>query len=112
MILDYEDTYSAWKESEFVRLDRQAPKTGAHVQDLCLYDTDESQLTKRERLVMIMIAISYEIEHHMLTEELTGELYFYYQDMKQGKLDKILAENEIDIVKADIEKYYKSVFSD
>ncbi|MBQ6831933.1 MAG: hypothetical protein IJO28_04790 [Oscillospiraceae bacterium] len=110
MILEYEDTYMAWKADEFARLEKLNPKSGAQVQDLCLHDTDESKLTKRERLVLILIAICYEIEHNMLTEELTDELYFYYQDMQKGRLEKILAENEINAIKTDIEKYYKSVF--
>ena len=108
--MEYEDTYMAWKIDEFARLEKLNPQSGAQVQDLCLHDTDESKLSKRERLVMILIAISYEIDHNMLTEELTDELYFYYQDMKAGKLDKILAENEIEAVKADIKKYYTLVF--
>ena len=110
MILEYEDTYMVWKEDEFARLERLNPKSGAQVQDLSLHDTDESKLTERERLVMILIAIGYEVEHNMLTEELEDELYFYYQDLHSGKLDGILGENEAEEVKADIEKYHAMVF--
>lgn len=110
MILEYEDTYMAWKEDEFARLERHNPKSGEQVQDLSLHDTDESQLTERERLVMILIAIAFEVEHNMLTEELSDELYFYYQDLKTGKLEAILADNEKAAVVADIEKYYAAVF--
>ena len=110
MILKYEDTYMAWKEDEFVRLEKLNPQSGTQVQDLSLHDTDESKLSERERLVMILIAIGYEIEHNMLTEELNDELYFYHQDLQAGKLDGILGDNEKDAVKADIEKYYSAVF--
>lgn len=110
MILEYEDTYMAWKEDEFSRLEKLNPKSGAQVQDLSLHDTDESQLTERERLVMILIAIAFEVEHNMLTEELSDELYFYYQDLQAGKLDGILGDNEKAAVMADIEKYYAAVF--
>ena len=110
MILEYEDTYMAWKEDEFARLERLNPKSGAQVQDLSLHDTDESQLTERERLVMILTAIAFEVEHNMLTEELSDELYFYYQDLQAGKLDGILGDNEKAAVTADIEKYYAIVF--
>lgn len=110
MILDYEETYMVWKEEEIARLERLNPKSGAQVQDLSLHDTDESQLTERERLVMILTAIVYEVDHNMLTEELSDELYFYYQDLQTGKLDRILGDNEETVVKADIEKYYAAVF--
>lgn len=110
MILKHEDAYMAWKKEEFERLDIFTPQSGAQVQDLSLHTTDESQLTKRERLVMILTAIAYEVEHNMLTEELEDELYFYYQDLHSGKLDGILGENEVEEVKADIEKYHAMVF--
>lgn len=110
MILKQEDTYMAWKTDEYARLGRLNPKSGAQVQDLSLHDTDESKLTARERLVMIMTAIAYEVEHNMLTDELEDELYFYYQDLHSGKLDGILGENEEEEVKADIEKYHATVF--
>lgn len=110
MILEYEDTYMACKKDEFSRLERLNPKSGAQVQDLSLHDTDESQLTERERLVMILTAIAFEVEHNMLTEELSDELYFYYQDLQAGKLDAILGDNEKAAVTADIEKYYAAVF--
>ena len=110
MILEHEDTYMAWKEDEFARLEKLNPKSGAQVQDLSLHDTDESQLTERERLVMILTAIAFEVEHNMLTEELSDELYFYYQDLQAGKLDGILGDNEKAAVTADIEKYYAAVF--
>lgn len=110
MILEHEDTYMSWKEDEFARLERLNPKSGAQVQDLSLHDTDESQLTERERLVMILTAIAFEVEHNMLTEELSDELYFYYQDLQAGKLDGILGDNEKAAVTADIEKYYAAVF--
>lgn len=110
MILEYEDTYMAWKKEEFERLGILNPQSGAQVQDLSLHDTDESKLTERERLVMILIAIAYEVDHDMLTEELSDELYFYYQDLQAGKLDGILGDNETAEVKADIEKYHAMVF--
>lgn len=110
MILEQEDTYMAWKADEFVRLKKLNPKSGAQVQDLSLHDTDESKLTERERLIMILTVITYEVDHDMLTEELSDELYFYYQDLQAGKLEGILGDNEKAEVKADIEKYHAVVF--
>lgn len=110
MILDYEDTYMAWKEDELARLERLNPKSGAQVQDLSLHDTDESQLTERERLIMIMSVVIYEVNNNMLTEEIRGELGYYHRMLSEGKLEGMLAENEETEVIADIEKYYAIVF--
>lgn len=106
----YEDTYMECKEEDFAYLDRLKPANGSQVQDLILHTTDGSQLTERERLVMILTAIAYEVEHDMLTEELSDELYFYYQDLQNGKLEGILGEDEEAAVKADIERYHAMVF--
>jgi len=107
----FEDTYMDWKKSGFDYLKSRKPKTGAQVQNIYLYDTDEDQLTERERLIMILVATVYEIEHDMLTEELRDELRLYYQDLKSGKLEGILGDNEETEIKEDIEKYYAIVFS-
>ena len=98
------------KKADFAYLDRLSPTTGSQVQDLILHTTDESQLTERERLVMILTAIAYEVDHDMLTEELSDELYFYNMDMEKGKLDGLLGENEEAEIKADLRKYYSIVF--
>ena len=111
MILDYEDTYMAWKEDELSRLEWLKPKTGAQVQDYSLHDTDESQLTERERLIMILSVVAYEVEHNMLTKEIRGELGYYHRILKEGKLAGMLAENEEAEVIADIDKYYDMVFT-
>jgi len=107
----FEDTYMEWKEEGFEYLDNLKLTTGSQVQDMFLYTTDEDQLTERERLIMILVAAAYEIEHDMLTEELRDELRLYYQDLKSGKLEGILGDNEETEIKEDIEKYYAIVFS-
>ena len=106
----YENTYMEWKKEDFAYLDRQKPTNGPQVQDMILHTTDESHLTERERLIMILTAIAYEVEHDMLTDELSDELYFYHQDLQNGKLDDLLGENEEAEIKTDIEKYYALVF--
>ena len=85
-------------------------KNGSQVQDLRLHTSDESQISERERLIMILTAIAYEVEHNMLTEELSDELYFYHEDMLNGDLYDIRAENEVQEVKNDIKKYHDIVF--
>ena len=110
MVLDYEDTYMAWKEDELSRLERRKPKSGAQVQDISLHDTDESQLTERERLIMIMSVIIYEVDHNMLTEEIRSELDYYYGILMDGELEGTLANNEKDELIEDLKKYHSIVF--
>lgn len=107
----FDNTYMESKKDDFDLLERRKPINGAQVQDWLLHDTDESQLTERDRLIMILTAIVYEVEHDMLTDELSDELYFYYQDLQAGKLDGILGEDEETEIKADIKKYYTVVFN-
>ena len=112
MIMNFEDTYMAWKEDKLTRLKNHNPKSGAQVQDISLHDTNESQLTKRERLIMIMSVIIYEVDHNMLTEEIRGELDYYYGMLVDGELEGMLAENEKDELIGDLRKYYTMVFGE
>ena len=109
MVLDYEDTYMSWKEDELSRLERRNPKSGAQVQDISLHDTDESQLTERERLIMIMSVIIYEVDHNMLTTEIRGELDYYYGMLMDSELEGMLADNEKDELIEDLKKYHSIV---
>lgn len=108
----YEDNYMVCKELDFALLERRKPRNGTQVQNWLLDDTDDSTLSERERLIVILPAIVYEVEHDMLTEELSDELYLYYEDMKAGRLDGILGDDERDSVKADITRCYKTVFQE
>lgn len=108
----YEDTYKEWKEDDIEILNERQPKSGSQVQDIILYGTDERRISKRQRCIMIMSAISYEVDHDMLTPELKDELYFYNEDMETGKLEKCLGDNEKEDVYNDIRKYYKIVYGE
>ncbi len=79
---------------------------------MSLHDTDESQLTERERLIMILSVVIYEVEHNMLTEEMRGEPDYYYGMLADGEPEGILAENEkVDLI-GDFKKYYTMVFGE
>ena len=112
MILDYEDTYMAWKRDLADSVQGRHFTNGRQVQDCMLHDTDESQLTERERLAMIFSVVIYEVENGLLTKEIKGEIGYYYDTMMSGELEHILAENEKGEVYADIRKYYKIVYGE
>lgn len=108
----FEDNYMEYLEDTYNLLDSRNTRTGSQAQDYCLHDTDESSLTERERLVMILPVIKYEIEHNMLTEELEDELYLYYEDIISGKFDGLLGDDEEEAIKRDLFECYIKVFGD
>ena len=106
----FEFNYVDRKASDLRRLNRLQPEDGEDVQDLLLYDTDESQLTKRERFIMTLSAISYEVDHGMLTDRLRRELGIYHRWMQEGRFNGLLGDNEEAAIRADLEKYYDLIF--
>lgn len=106
----YEDNYMEWLNDTYDELSVKKPLNGSQVQDICLNNTDDSQLTERERLIIILPVIKWEIEHDMLTDELRDELYLYNEDIISGKFDGILGEDEEEQVKHDLFECYEKVF--
>ena len=106
----YEANYNDYTELLIEQAGKNGFDTGTHLQDMFLYDTDESSLTQRERFIMILVATKYEIEHNILTEELEDELWFYYEDYTEGRLDGILGEDEEEQVIHDLIEFYNRVF--
>lgn len=107
----YDDKYTDYLEMfNDISVQRNL-KTGNDVQDHCLHCTDEDSLSERDRFVMILAVIVYEIEHDILTPELEDELYLYYEDYKNGKLDGILGEDEEERIVKDLTDCYNKVFN-
>ena len=87
-------------------------KNGQSVQDYMLGDTDDSQLTERERLMCILPVIKWMIEHDMLTKECKTELRIYYREYNEGKFDGLLGDDEADEIRKDLFDCYHKVFGE
>jgi hypothetical protein len=107
----YEDNYNEYLELTYEICESRKLKTGAQVQDHCLYDTDESSLTERERFIMILSVIMYETEHNILTPEIKGELCYYYRTYKNGLLSDMLGDDEREQAIKDLCNCYDKVFN-
>lgn len=106
----HEDNYMEYREMYSELLTSRNVKDGTEAQQQCLYDTDESSLTERERFIMILAVIVWEIDHNILTPELEDELYLYYEDVTSGKFDGLLGDDEVDEIKKDLFRSYETVF--
>lgn len=106
----FEANYKDYTELLELQVAEIKPDTGARVQDIYLHDTDEDSLTPRERFLMLLVAIKYEIEHDILTEELEGELWWYQKDYTEGRLDGILGDDEKDEAIKDLLECYHKVY--
>ena len=107
----YEDNYNEYLEMTYEICESRKLKTGTQVQDHCLYDTDESLLTERERFIMILSVIMYETEHNILTPEIKGELGYYYRTYKNGLLSDMLGDDEREQAIKDLCNCYDKVFN-
>lgn len=106
----FEDNYKEYLEDTYELLENRNIKTGFQAQCNCLYDTDESSLTERERLIMMLPVIKWEVENDVLTPELKDELELYYEEVTEGKFDNLLGEDEVEAVKHDLFECYEKVF--
>ena len=106
----YEDKYTDYFDMFYNIATERNLKTGSAVQDHCLYDTDEDSLSERDRFVMILAVIVYEIEHEILTPEMKDELGYYYREYNNGMFDGILGEDEEERIIKDLTDCYNKVF--
>ena len=106
----FDDKYKDYLEHTYSFLDHIHAESGWEAQCLVVHDTDEDQLTERERLLMMLPVIKYEIDHDMLTPELKDELDLYHEDVMNGKFDGQLGDDEEEIIKRDLCACYQAVF--
>ena len=114
--MKYDITYEECKDLLLERIrsnqsDRpDKPFTGKDVQNFWLYEFNESKLAEAERLNVLLPMFEWEIDNNTLTPELKDELYLYYEDLMEGRLDGILGEDEEDVVIDVLTKCYFRVF--
>lgn len=76
-----------------------------------LYNYNDSLLREDERLSVILPLIKACAEYNYVSEELKGELEYYYDFYEKGKLDFALNDLDKDIVVKDLVYCYQLVFN-
>lgn len=107
----YDLTYEGMRDSFAERVRTSKLTRGARAQASWLYEFDENELEEAERLNVLLPMIKWEIQIGDLTEELSDELFLYYKDYKEGRLDGILDDEEKDEVIKDLTDCYNKVFN-
>ena len=98
-------------QNQFLAKAKMNPAYKYAVANAWLGDCDDSQLEEAERLNMILPVIKWSVEYGMMTDILEDELYLYYEDYTNGKLDDILADYEAKEIIADLVWCYRTHFS-
>ena len=108
----FDDNYMEWREDTYYILGKIRFTNGQAAQDYLLGDTDDSELTKRERLLSVLSLIKWMIEHSMLTKECKTELRIYYREFNEGKFNGLLGDDEVDEIRKDLFECYHKVFGE
>ena len=106
----YDFTYKESTEDFLQRVKVSKPADGQRAQGMWLTEFPQSELEEAERLNILLPVIKWEIENDMLTEELSDELYLYFEDLQEGRLDGVLNEEESPLIIKDLTECYKKVF--
>ena len=107
---DYADNYTEYKNFIYSFLKDRPITDGYDAQCDGLYFIDEDTLTERERLIMMLSVIKWEIDHDMLTEELKDELDYYYDELISERLLLHIEAEDLQAIKTDLTDCYKKVF--
>lgn len=105
--MKYDLTYKDMTELCFKKLTTYKPDNGTEAQNTWLWYIYETELEEAERLNVLLPLIVWEVKNNMLTPELEDELFLYHEDWKNGKLKKILADYESEIVIADLKQCFQ-----
>ena len=109
--LTYKGAQELFDEALEVWMDEGgAPKTGEEAETMHLWDTDENSLQEAERLNMLLPLMKWEAEKNLVTKGIGSEIYLYYRDLVNGKLDPILGDDEADEVKRVLTECFNKVF--
>lgn len=112
--IEFDESYSEWKEFDFAELELKRPKTGRDAEYLTIrsLNVPSENLTERSRLIAILPTIIYEVEHDILSEEVSDELWLYYEDLQEGRLAGLFGAEEEKEVFEDLRRSFKKAFPD
>lgn len=107
---NYAENYEEYKEFIHYLFTKRPPIDGQEAQREGICYFNQNDVTERERLIIILSVIKWEIDHDMLTEELAGELDYYYHEYQLGNLNQHIAPIDKTMIVHDLIECYKKIF--
>ena len=112
--MKYDLTYTDLKEELYKRFShpimKQAEGGSAYTSWLYDFTPYQDEYAEAERLNILLPLIKWCVEHNKMIEELEDELYLYYEDYREGRLDGILDPDEEKEILNDLIWSYKTYF--
>lgn len=71
---------------------------------------DDSELSERERLNVLLTAAKWETDHGVVHDPIKDELYLYYEQYANGELDSVIEPEERETVVHDLTECFNKVF--
>lgn len=107
---NYAENYEEYKDFINYLFTKRPPIDGqeAQIEGISFFNQDD--VTERERLIIVLSVIKWEIEHDMLTEELAGELDYYYHEYQLGRLDQHIHPIDRAMIVHDLIECYQKIF--
>ena len=106
----YDFDYEGVKEMFEHRFNGQKNLTGKYAQCSWLPNFDESILEEGERLNILLPLMQWQTEHDDVTEEIKGEMEWYYDAFEYDNFEKEIDEEERELVKKIFFECYDKTF--
>lgn len=106
----YDFDYEGVKEIFDNMVKFQENVTGKNAQNGWLPNFDESTLEEGERLNILLPLMQWQTEHDDVTEEIKGEMEWYYDAFEYDNFEKEIDEEERELVKKIFFECYNKAF--
>ena len=106
----YDLDYAEIKKMFDYRIENRKDLTGESIQCGWLPNFNENILEEAERLNVILPVMQWQTEHNDVTEEIKGELGWYYNAFKNDNFEEKIDEEERELVKKIFFECYDKAF--
>ena len=108
--MKYDLDYEGLKETFEYRFKDEKNLSGKRVQHGWLPEFNESTLEEGERLNILLPLMQWQTEHDDVTEEIKGEMEWYYDAFEYDNFEKEIDEEERELVKKIFFECYNKAF--
>ena len=108
--MKYDFDYEGVKEIFDHRFSDEKNLSGKRVQHGWLPEFNESTLEEGERLNILLPLMQWQTEHDDVTEEIKGEMEWYYEAFEYDNFEKEIDEEERELVKKIFFECYNKAF--